>query len=77
MKNIERSEENNYKMCAICLSYKCLPFCPNFEGESYELGHPIGKCGICGRYIYWNEEIRADGDITYCEDCYAELEIND
>lgn len=64
-------------MCSICLSYKCLPFCPNFEGESDELGHPVGECGICGRYVYLNEKIKRVGERSLCEDCYSELEIKD
>lgn len=61
-------------MCRICKSSLCLPRCPEYEGESAELGAPLGKCEECGAYVYDGELYFAYGRLIWCADCAEALE---
>ena len=45
-----------------------MTFCPD-GCPSGDMRGPVGRCEICGKYIYSESEYVANGDELYCASC--------
>ena len=56
-------------MCEICKKRICPAGCPNYRGDSAELGRARGRCFVCGAVIGHNDDVYLRRGRTYCAIC--------
>lgn len=58
-------------MCEECYMTFCPMGCPNYGSSE-----PIGRCEICGDYIYQGEEYLASDNKLYCASCVENFDTD-
>ena len=58
-------------MCEECYMIFCPDGCPNCDS-----GGPIGRCEICGEYIYSGSEYVANDEKLYCASCVEDFDTD-
>lgn len=56
-------------MCDICGRMFCPPSCPSYEGRDAERGLSLGRCAVCGAYLYEDSDFFVDGYKLFCDGC--------
>ncbi|MBQ8388167.1 MAG: hypothetical protein IJX46_04520 [Clostridia bacterium] len=60
-------------MCNECHFTYCPEACPGYDGNG---GRPLGRCALCGSYIYADDKHTEGNGELYCADCLEELDTS-
>jgi hypothetical protein len=56
-------------MCDICGWMLCPPSCPSYDGRDAERGMSLGRCAVCGRFLYEDSDFFVEGTKITCAKC--------